>query len=366
MAELFSFPTVARMVRMVDDSSSSEGSVEAQPDAFSLLSSGKDALRTSCRQAAIEVDTLEDAFPFSSSQKAFLGAFLRDGSDNDLLWMLNRYAITEDVNKDRLLAALSALQQHEESMRWTLAQTSNAEWITLQVRPGVEQRVQEIHVETPEQAKQEIDHRLSACRHCPGAKTLHIFLVEIGQELELAFVESHLFTEGQARTLILENLQKLYNDEVADPHLSYSAFVEKHPAGRDEKHKLEFWEKEKEALLQSEGSDWSLKSSSLVLPAELADERLDLLGVEGSVEGPFQQMSSHVGMTLPLAVEAVFGLSLALYLGQQNPAFTRGHVAYDRAVSLRTSEDAFQGVRGLTQAYHPNAHPLALAKTSLW
>lgn len=369
MAELFAFPTVARVTQMVDNAmsqGSSEQSGSTKPDAFSLLPLGKEQLRAQCHTADVELDNVEDAFPFSASQKAFHETFLHDGSDNNLLWMLNRYSIAEGVDKTRLLKALTDLQHHEESLRWTLAQLNEAEWITLQVRPGVEQRVQELHVETQEQAQQEIDSRLSACRHTPGAKTLRILLVHIGQELELAFIESHLFTEGQGRALILENLEKLYNGDTPEPYLPYTTFVEKHPAGEDEKHKVEFWHNEKAAWLHSEGSDWPRKASSLILPADLASERLELLGVEESVEGPFQQMSAHVGMTLPLIVEAVFALGLALYLEQQDSAFSRGQIVYDRAVSLRTAEDAVQDMCALTQGYHPNAHPLALANSSLW
>ena len=74
--------------------------------------------------------------------------------------------------------------------------------------------------------------------------------------------------------------------------------------------------------------------------------------VEKSASGPFDKLSVRVGMTVPLIVESVYALSLALYFGQQSEAFKRGQVVYDRAISLRTADPRFSSLRALTQGYH--------------
>jgi hypothetical protein len=74
----------------------------------------------------------------------------------------------------------------------------------------------------------------------------------------------------------------------------------------------------------------------------------------------------QTGMTIPFIAEAVYALSLALYFGQQDPAFSRGSVVYDRCISLRTVDPQFSGVRAVTGGYHPNSVLLAVAQSSLW
>ena len=88
--------------------------------------------------------------------------------------------------------------------------------------------------------------------------------------------------------------------------------------------------------------------------------------MEKSVNGPFHKLSVRLGMTLPLVVESAFALSLALYLSPQDAAFGRGNIVYDRAVSMRTVDSDFGGLRALTGAYLPNFISLDLARASLW
>jgi len=66
----------------------------------------------------------------------------------------------------------------------------------------------------------------------------------------------------------------------------------------------------------SDGADWDLKQKVLENPPNLTKDRLDLLGVERSVEAPFNKLTVQTGMTIPFIAEAVYVLSLALYFGR--------------------------------------------------
>ena len=373
MAELFSFPSVGKVVRLAEKGSSGDsaaGESISAPAALSLLPFGKDKLEVVCQEAGVQVDDLEDAFPHSASQGAFFDAFAGEDQDNDLLWMLNRYHLAEGTDHAQLVQALFKLQEHEESLRWTMASSPETGWITLQSRPGTDNRVEELSCASDDDAKHALDARLAACKHVPGAQTARIYLVTINaRPAELAFLESHGFTEGRARTEILESLEKLLRAETPAPYTPYSAFVQRHPRGADDPSAVAFWQREAAAMTHSEDyATWATKSASLLTPPRLAGERLQLLGVSGSVAGAFTALSVRVGMTLPLVVEAVFALSLALYLGQQGEEFKTGHVVYDRAVSMRSSRDeaGWTSLRALAQAYVPNFLLLDVARGSLW
>ena len=369
MAELFSFPSVGKVaerVRTGTASSPGENGSASAPAPFSLLPFGQDRLGKVCDEAGVRMEDLEDAFPHSASQWAFFAAFAGEEQDNDLMWMLNRYEVSEGTDSERLLRALRRAEEHEESLRWTMATSSETGWLTLQVRPGAESRTEQLQCGSEDEAKKSLEGRLASCKHVPGARTAAIYVVHIGTKLELAFIESHGFTEGRARTEILDTVEKAYSDDTLAGYTPYSAFVQRYPREDDAHHASPFWKKEAAAVECSESDDWHSKANSLINSPRLAAERLELLGVADSVDGPFTELSVQMGITLPLVVEAVFALSLALYLAQQGPEFARGHVVYDRAISMRSGDPEFSTLRALTGAYLPNFVLLDVAKRSLW
>jgi acyl carrier protein len=369
MATMFSFPSVETLVRMVcqgTGSNQSQNEDKCRPAAFSLLPNGKKDLQKICDQAGVQTISVEDAYPLSASQKMYFDIFLGDHKDTDMMWQMNRYRMTKGTDRKRLVHALKTLQRHEESLRWMLAEDFNLGWVTLQLSPGADSCVEELEFATEDEAKKAVESRLASCKHHPGKRTAIIFLIRIGEELEMTFIESHGFTEGQGRAQILETLTRAYENKVMDSYPSYTNFIQRYPAGLDLQHNLDFWEKENFAMKQSEGADWDLKRKVLENPRELTNDRLDLLGVERSVKAPFNKLAVQTGMTIPFIAEAIYALSLALYFGQQNPAFLRGSVVYDRCISLRTADPQLSGVRAVTGGYHPNSVLLAVAQSSLW
>jgi acyl carrier protein len=369
MATMFSFPSVDTVVKMACQGTGSNQNRDddmKKPAAFSLLPNGKDDLQAICDQAGVKSADVEDAFPLSSSQKMYFDIFLGDHKDTDMMWQMNRYKMTKGTDPERLVRALKALQKHEESLRWTLAEHPKLGWITLQLSPDADSCIEELECATDDEAKQFVESRLASCKSQSGIRTATIFVIKIGLELEMTFIESHGFTEGQGRAQMLETLNQAYQDEVLDPYPSYTNFIHRYPAGADPESKLEFWKKEDAAMKHGEGLDWDVKQRVLENPQELTKDRLDLLGVERSVKAPFNKLTVQTGMTIPYIAEAVYALSLALYFGQQNQAFLRGSVVYDRCISLRIADPQFSGVRAVTGGYHPNSVLLALAHSSLW
>jgi hypothetical protein len=369
MATMFSFPSVETVVKMAGKVTGGQAAQDddlPKPAAFSLLPNGGQSLESACQQAGIQVSDVEDAFPLSANQKAYLDVFLGDHKDTELMWQMNRYSIAQGTDSKRLAGALETLQNHEESLRWVLAEDAKAGLMVLQLRPGTDSCIEKLRYDSEEEAGKFLESRLASCKHQAGRRTATIFLIEIGRELEMTFIESHFFTEGQGRSLMLEALNQAYNDQPLDAYTSYSSFAEHHQVGHDSKADMEFWRKEASAVEFSEGSDWALKQKVLKNPAEFMNDRLDIVGMARSVEAPFKKLTMQMGMSLPFVVEAVYAISLALYFGQQDQAFLRGSVGYDRCVSLRTAEPQFSTVRAITGAYHPNFVSLDLAKTSLW
>lgn len=369
MATMFSFPQVESVVKMASKAAGAKMTQDEdspKPAAFSLLANSSQSLESACQQAGVQVSDVEDAFPFSANQTAYRGVFLGDHKDTELMWQINRYKTAEGTDLERLAGALETLQKHEESLRWVLAEDAKAGLAVLQLRPGVKDCVEKLRCGSDEEAGKILASRLASCRHRAGARTATIFLIEIGQELEITFIESHFFTEGQGRRQMLDVLNQAYNGQPLEVYTSYSSFVERYPVGHDSNASMEFWRKEASAVEFSEGSDWGLKQQSLKTPASLVNDRLHLVGMVQSVDAPFKKLTMQMGMSLPFAVEAVYAISLALYFGQQDQAFLRGSVGYDRCVSLRTAEPQFSTVRPVTGAYYPNSVSLDLAKSSLW
>jgi hypothetical protein len=369
MATMFSFPSVEAVVSMASRANGQQAPQDSdfpKPAAFSLLPSGGQPLESICQQAGIQVSDVEDAFPFSANQKAYLDVFVGDHKDTELMWQMNRYGIAKGTDSERLFGALETLQKHEESLRWVLAEGPKAGLMVLQLRPGAQSCIERLRCGSHEEAGKMMDSRLASCKHQAGVRTATIYLIEIGQELEMTFIESHFFTEGQGRTQIFEVLEQAYKGESLERYASYSSFTERFPVGNDSQADMGFWRNEASATEFSEGSDWDVKRKVLKNPVEFANDRLDALGMERSVEAPFSKLTVQVGMTIPFVVEAVYALSLALYFAQQDEAFMRGSVFYDRCISLRTAEPRFSSVRAVTGAYHPNLISLDLAKSSLW
>lgn len=71
-------------------------------------------------------------------------------------------------------------------------------------------------------------------------------------------------------------------------------------------------------------------------------------------------------MTFATTVESIFALSLALYFGQQSDNLTRGHLVYDRSISVRSTDPRFSMLRAVTGTYHPNFLRLDTVNASLW
>lgn len=369
MATMFSFPTVEEVVKMANTGPSgeqSESHAATKPEAFSLLPNGKDCLESLCSQANVPVGNVEDAFPFSSSQKMYFNTFLGNGKDTDMMWQMNRYQLSSNIDLQRLLQALQVLQKHEESLRWTLVEDPKLGWITMQLQPGVEDRVDVHRCNTEEEATKIANSRLEACKHFSGVRTAVILIIEIGDQLEMTFIESHGFTEGQGRAQMLNVLAQAYNNEPLDEYMSYSSFVQRFPVDQDRPRDLEFWKKEKASADHCDRNDSALKRRTLENPTEYSNERLELVASEEAVQAPFSKLSTETSMTLPFIVEAAYALALALYFGQQNDAFLRGTIVYDRCISMRTSEPQFSSVRAVTGGYHPNFMLLDLAHSSLW
>jgi acyl carrier protein len=369
MATMFSFPSVDTVVKMACQGTGINQNHDddmKKPAAFSLLPNGKDDLQAICDQAGVKFTDVEDAFPLSSSQKMYFDIFLGDHKDTDMMWQMNRYKIAKGTDPERLVRALEALQKHEESLRWTLAEHSKLGWVTLQLLPDVYSCIERHECADDDEAREVVERRLASCKSRAGIRTATIFVIKIGLELEMTFIESHGFTEGQGRAQMLETLNQAYRDETLDPYPSYTNFIQRYPAGADPESKLEFWKKEDAAMKHGEGLDWDVKQRVLENPQEFSKDRLDLLGVERSVKAPFNKLTVQTGMSIPYIAEAVYALSLALYFGQQDQAFLRGSVVYDRCISLRTADPQFSGVRAVTGGYHPNSTLLALAHSSLW
>lgn len=369
MATMFSFPTVEEVVKMANTGSTgekSEGRAETKPEAFSLLPIGKDCLESLCSQAGVPAGNVEDAFPLSSSQKMYFSTFLGNGKDTDLMWQMNRYQMSSNIDLQRLLQALQTLQKHEESLRWTLVEDPKLGWITMQLQPGIEDRVHVHRCNTEEEATQIANSRLESCKHFSGVRTAVILVIEIGDQLEMTFIESHGFTEGQGRAQMLDVLAQAYNDEPLDEYMSYSSFVQHFPMDQDKPRDLDFWKKEKASADYCDGADSALKRKALENPIEYANDRLEAVASEQAVQAPFNKLSTQTSMTLPFIVEAAYALALALYFGQQDDVFLRGTIVYDRCISLRTSEPQFSSVRAVTGGYHPNFMLLDLAQSSLW
>lgn len=99
-------------------------------------------------------------------------------------------------------------------------------------------------------------------------------------------------------------------------------------------------------------------------PENLAKDRLEVEGGVRSVGAPFSKLAVQMSMTMPFVVEAVYALSLGLYFGQQDQAFIRGSIVYDRCISLRTADPRFSSVRAVTGGYHPNFISLELARAA--
>ncbi|KAH9909149.1 hypothetical protein F4778DRAFT_776311 [Xylariomycetidae sp. FL2044] len=369
MATMFSFPRVEAVVMMVGKASHNSENQDThlhKPAAYSLLPNAKESLEVVCRQAGVQVSDIEDAYPLSASQKMYFDVFLGSNRDTEMMWKMTRYQMAKGVEVKRLLQALDSLQRHEESLRWILAEDPKLGWITLQLRPDHSSCVERLKFETNEQARQAVESRLASCRHHGCPRTAMIFVIEIGQELEMAFIESHGFAEAQGRTQMLEALTQAYSHEAFEGYTPYSCFIQRYPANHDARTDLEFWQKEKAAAEHSEGSNWALKQTLIQNPPGLGNDRLDLVDVVRSVEGPFNKLTVQTGMTIPYVVEAIHSLSLALYFGQQEQAFQQGYVVYDRSISLRTSDFRFSSVRPVTAGYHPNFILLDVANRSLW
>lgn len=373
MASLFSFPSVDALVRMTEEQIRQEGnrstgaaSTLSKPAAFSLLPAGTCGVEPLCRQAKIAINDLEDAFPISSSQAMFFNIFLGPRRDNELLWQLSRYDIAENIDADSLCRALVLLQAHEESLRWTLVEDAKLGWAILQSKPGVENRLERIQCKTEVEATNLLYDRLAASRHVSGARTVTLFVLEIGSSLELAIIESHACTEGQGRRQMLEVLSQAYHGQELDAYPSYSLFVERNPPGKDSRENLSFWHNEKAAVQAFEGSQWERKEQTLLTPRDRLHDRLDLAGGYTFAKGPFDKLVLETGIALPCVVEAVFSISIALYLSQQDRMFGSGFIAYDRRTSLRSTDARFTGMRPVTGVYQPNFMSLDHARISIW
>lgn len=146
---------------------------------------------------------------------------------------------------------------------------------------------------------------------------------------------------------MFEALLQAYKNEAMDSYPSYANIIQQRPAGLDLEHRLEFWKKEDAAMKHSDGADWDFKQKVLENTPDLTKDQLDLLGVERSVEAPFNRLTVQTGMTTPFIAEAVYALSLALYFGQQDPVFLRRSVVYDCCISLRTVDPQFKVACGL-------------------
>lgn len=369
MATMFSFPSVETVVKMACSKTGSKengGDKMTRPAAFSLLPNGKEDLHKICDGAGVQPTNVEDAFPLSASQKMYFDIFLGDHKDTDIMWQMNRYKMSKGTDPKRLVHALEALQKHEESLRWMLAHDPELGWITLQLSPSADSCIEELECATDDEAKEIVERHLASCKHHPGTRTAIIFVIKIRDNLEMTFIESHGFTEGQGRSQMFETLTQAYKNEAMGAYPSYTNFIQRYPTGLDPQNKLDFWAKDNTAMKLSEGTDWDLKQRVLENPPDLSKDRLDALGVERSVEAPFNKLTVQTGMTIPFIAEAVYALSLALYFGQQDPAFLRGSIVYDRCISLRTADPQLSGVRAVTGGYHPNSVLLAVAQSSLW
>ncbi|CAK1359052.1 Peroxisomal-coenzyme A synthetase [Cercospora beticola] len=383
VAALFAYPTVEEVVDLVQQGTTkSQGGFDAPTKVapFSLLGSSKDQLEQICNSAGIKIDDLEDAIPLSANQNMYLkvlrGSTKKEHLDNNDVWQMNRYRLANGTDKARLLQTLGKVRQHEESFRWKLGYDDSASsWIILQEKPEYSNpdspRIREFSCAAEEEATKLMDEELSTYRHRVGTRTLVLYIVSIGEgdslELELAFIESHLFTEGQGRRLILDTISKAYQNEELDHYTPYSAYVSRFPIGHDPASALEFWEKEVASMKREE--KWSeIKAPAYVNPEAWTKDQLVPLGDMQSVNAPFRDLTVVLDMTLPLVVEAVFSLSLALWLSQRDSVFTSGSVVYDRAVSLRTIGDGerLDSVRAVTGSYQPQPLVLDLAARDLW
>jgi acyl carrier protein len=375
MVTLFSYPSVKTVIKMAAQQSCPDGTETInhlqRPAPFSLLGVSEAKIESICLEASVQRGDVEDAYPLSSSQKMHMDVLLGAHHNNTcLLWQMTRYRLAENIDKQRLLRALKQWQRHEESLRWVIATDKKLGWVTLQLRPDVDDRVEEIECGSEAEAKAAVEARYAACRHVAGARTLSLTLVAIRGEpqLELTFIESHCFTEGQGRLLMLETLRQAYNGDPMDDYPSYSNFISQHRPGDDPVDKLRFWTLERDALEQSEGHRWLLKQSVLLNRQDLAEDVLAMPDSVGFALGPFQRIASEANMTLPIFTEAIFSLSLALYFSQQDLSFvSRGSsIVYDRSASMRTADHRFSAVRAVTGAFHPHWMPLDLARINLW
>ncbi|PPJ57874.1 hypothetical protein CBER1_00016 [Cercospora berteroae] len=383
VAALFSYPTVREVVDLVQQGITKfQGGFDAPTKVapFSLLGSSKDQLEQICNSAGIKIDDLEDAILLSANQNMYLkvlrGSTEKEHLDNNDVWQMNRYRLAKGTDKARLSEALEKVRQHEESFRWSLGYDDSASsWTILQNKPEYSSsdatRIKEFSCATEEEATKFMNEELSTYRHRVGSPTLVSYIVSIGErdslELELAFIESHLFTEGQGQRLILDTISKAYQNEELDHYTPYSAYVSRFPIGHDPPSALKFWEKEVASMEREE--KWNeVKAPAYVNPEAWTKDQLVPLGAVQSVNAPFRDLTVVLDVTLPLVVEAVFSLSLALWLSQRDSAFAKGSVVYDRAVSMRTIGDGERSgsVRAVTGSYQPHPLVLDLAERNLW
>lgn len=61
-----------------------------------------------------------------------------------------------------------------------------------------------------------MESHLAAYRHRSSVRTAVIFVTGIRQELEMTFIESHGFTEGQGRAQMLHTLSQAYKKQTMD------------------------------------------------------------------------------------------------------------------------------------------------------
>ncbi|ROW01918.1 hypothetical protein VMCG_05513 [Cytospora schulzeri] len=407
MSNIILNPTVQRVTEICIKSYSPNGSVSANsagngvqkvdvPAPFSVLGEVLEeedglpplhvVLEDVAKQTGLMLDQLEEVLPLSPEQQWYHNAAVTSRwglEDTQVSWLTLGSPIKPTVDIEKLKWAFTEVAKIEPMPRSFMAVIPGTNiWLHAMAKPGV---VPLDWQEWSAASKQEALDRLQAehenLRYRPGIRASKLLLIDYPDETGemcrgLYMVETHILTDNTSRSMMRDNVVKLYLgeatlDTLPQAPIPTSGWIRALIRSSKDNYtsRMRYWNNDwkSHALLGKSGPVQPTQAAAHAYAQYRVNE--DAAALATIWKGDINGLSVFMGMTAPTLIQAIMPLALAAFEYQGTGEVPKS-VSCNYSVSVRNGvvpPMANSGqLRGFGLGLVPFNTVLSLAQQSLW
>ncbi|ROV92500.1 hypothetical protein VSDG_06706 [Cytospora chrysosperma] len=337
------------------------------------------------KQTGLQLDQLEEALPLSPEQKWYFDAAITPKwglQDTQVSWITIGTLIKPTVDIERLKWAFTEVAKIEPMPRSFLAVVPGTDmWLHVVAKPGsVPLDWQQWSADSKQAALDRLQAEHEALRYKPGIRASKMVLVDYpgeGGETRhgLYMVESHVLTDNISRSMMRDNVIKLYLgqatiDDLPQVPLPSSGWIRALIRGSKDNRadRLRYWQSDSKSHAFTRRSDVERPEATIHAYTQYCINQ-DISSKTIIWKGDIKGLSVLMGMTAPTLIQAIMPLAQAAFEYQGTREVPKS-VCYFYGISVRTVITPpipnSEQLRGFGVAVSPFNSVLCLAQQSIW